>query len=126
MLVCVEESEGEGLVLGVLAMSLDQACRQCIVQTIHVSPAMRGPLQLPKRMWQYALHAVTEAATAVRSKEVRFVLETACCQSQQGAHFWIMRMGWDGSEDAMRAATAWGKGSKWNVGHYSMWYILRV
>ena len=70
---------------------------------------------------------VAEQARAQRRASVRFTLAAPCCQSQQGAHFWITRMGWDGTEDAKRAAEEWAEpGKKWKPGTYEMWYTLSV
>ena len=112
--------------VGVLALSLDKSARACMVQAIHVAPRLRGPMQLPAHLWEKALESVAEAARGKRSRSVRFSLEMPCCQSQQGAHFWICRMGWDGTEHARQAAQEWGLGVKWKPGTYALWYDLRV
>ena len=47
--------------VAVLAMSLDAAVRTCIVQAIHVTPAMRGPMQLSVLVSCYGRVADTQA-----------------------------------------------------------------
>ena len=121
--VCICIDEGSEPV-GILAMALDRSGRRCTVQAIHVEPRVRGPMQLPAHLWEKALESVAEAARGKQSHSVRFSLEMACCQSQQGAHFWICRMGWDGTKDARNAAQEWGKGVKWGPGQYQLWYEL--
>lgn len=132
LLVWVHEAQEP---VGLLAMSLDAAARSCSVQAIHVAPRLRGPLQLPSHLWQEAKDCVRAIAHEKLKKlahnkcsvwTVRFTLEVACCQSQQGAHFWIERMGWDGTTHAKQAAKEWGKGVKWKPGTYQMWYKLPV
>ena len=112
--------------VGILAMSLDRSARTCMVQAIHVAPRQRGPAQLPAHLWARGLECVLERARSQKSRSVRFSLEMACCQSQQGAHFWICRMGWDGTEHARQAAKEWGQGVKWKPGTYGLWYELDV
>ena len=112
--------------VGILGLSLHRSARSCIVQAIHVAPKQRGPMKLPAHLWKKALESAAEAARAKRSRSVRFSLEMPCCQSQQGAHFWICRMGWDGTEHARQAAQEWGKGVKWKPGTYELWYELDV
>jgi hypothetical protein len=113
--------------VAVLAMSLTANARSCTVQAIHVSPQQRG-LQLPAHMWDTAKECVAliarRAARPVRL--VKFTLAMACCQSQQGAHFWIQRMKWDGTEEAKEAALAWNTGKKWKPGTYELWYDMPV
>ena len=77
-------------------------------------------------MWERAQACVVEKARAKRTALVRFSLELPCCQSQQGAHFWMRRMGWDGTEDARKAAEAWGRGEKWGPGTYGLWYDMKL
>ena len=50
------------------------------------------------------------------------------CQSQQGAYFWIHRMGWDGTVlvEARQAADAWRNGQKWKVGEYELWDMMDI
>ena len=109
-----------------LAMSLDSSARACMVQAIHVVPKQRGPMQLPAHLWAKALESVVETARGKGSRSVRFSLEMACCQSQQGAHFWICRMGWDGTEHARQAAREWGQGVKWKPGTYELWHVVQT
>ena len=111
--------------VGMLAMSLDKSARSCSVQAIHVALRVRG-LQLPLHMWEKAKARVAEIARGKHVRIVRFSLVLACCQSQQGAHFWIHRMGWDGTEQAKQAAKEWEKGVKWKPGEYELWYTLFV
>ena len=113
--------------VAILAMSLSANARDCKVQAIHAAPKVRGPLRVPEHMWTRAKTVVAERARAQSSRvPVRFSLELACCQSQQGANFWITRMGWDGTEHAKEAADAWGRGIKWQPGTYELWYKLKV
>ena len=112
--------------VGLLAMSLDKSSRHCSVQAIHVSPQHRGSLQLPRRMWDQTRACVAQVASGKRVRMVRFNLALPCCQSQQGAHFWMHRMGWDGTEHAKEAADQWMKGVKWSVGTYELWYEMPV
>jgi hypothetical protein len=115
---------GEELV-GMLAMSLDASARSCSVQAIHVALRVRG-MQLPLLMWEKAKVRVAEIASDKHVRMVRFSLVLPCCQSQQGAHFWINRMGWDGTEQARLAAEEWVQGVKWKPGEYVLWYALVV
>ena len=108
-----------------LAMSLDKSALSCSVQAIHVALRVRG-LQLPLHMWEKAKARVAEIARGKHVRIVRFSLVLACCQSQQGAHFWIHRMGWDGTEQAKQAAKELEKGVKWKPGEYELWYTLFV
>ena len=112
--------------VGLLAMSLSKDARGCIVQAIHAAPKVRGPLCVPEHMWRRATTCISEMARAQRSAAVRFSLEMPCCQSQQGAHFWIVRNGWDGTEHAKQAAKEWGLGVKWKPGTYESWYQLTL
>ena len=113
--------------VAILACSLSQrGQRGCLVQAIHAAPSVRGPLRLPERMWERAKRCIAEQALEEGRSEVRFGLEMACCQSQQGAHFWITRMGWDGTEEARKAAGAWERKEKWLVGQYVCWYDLKL
>ena len=121
--VCVLGEEGA---VGILAVSVQPSARAAIVQAIHVTPSMRGPLQLSSRMWHTTCTCVAEIAREKGEKLVRFSLELPCCQSQQGAYFWIYRMGWDGTVDARKAAKAWRSGRKWLVGEYALWYKMEV
>ena len=98
-----------------------------MVQAIHVTPCCRGPgMQLPRRMWARAKECVVEKARAKGSRSVRFSLELPCCQSQQGPHFWIRRMGWDGTPEAREAADAWERGDSWKPDAYILWYEMAV
>lgn len=113
---------------GVLAMHLDDAVRTCVVQAIHVIPIFRGPCQFPRHMWEHARTWVTEKAQARAkpSRLVRFSLETPCSQSHKACHFWISRMGWDGSVDAQRACLEYSSGvQKWRVGEYVCFFNLQ-
>ena len=77
-------------------------------------------------MWERACARVAVEARAKRSPSVRFSLELPTCQSQQGAHFWMHRMGWDGTPDARKAAAAWGQNERWGPGTYELWYTMKV
>jgi len=115
--------------VGLLAMHLDDAVRSCVVQAIHVMPSFRGPWQFSTHMWVQARTWVSRVARVKPSMRVRFSLETACSQSQQACHFWIHRMGWEGSADAMRACGEYGDSSgvkKWRVGEYLCFFNLQV
>lgn len=117
----------QGEPAGLLAMHLENAVRTCVVQAIHVMPSFRGPWQFSRHMWEHARTWVTEQARMKPSTLVRFSLETACSQSQQACHFWISRMGWDGSVDAKRACREYSRGvKKWRVGEYVCFFNLRV
>ena len=108
-------------------MHLENAVRSCVVQAIHVMPSFRGPWQFSRHMWEHARTWVTQQARTKPSTLVRFSLETACSQSQQACHFWISRMGWDGSVDAKRACLEYSSGvKKWRVGEYVCFFNLRV
>ena len=87
--------------VAVLAMSLTADARHCSVQAVHTPPRQRG-LQLPALMWHKAKECVACIARSRSARKVKFTLALACCQSQQGAHFWIHRMGWDGTPEATR------------------------
>ena len=119
-------AEDQGEPVGILALSLDRSARGCAVQVIHVAKRVRGPMQLPAHLWAKALECVAETARGKGSRLVRFSLVMACCQSQQGAHFWMCRMGWGGTEHARQAAHEWGLGLKWKPGTYELWYELHV
>ena len=108
----------DGEPVAILAISGGR--RKCVVQAIHAVPKVRGPLCLPQHMWERAKTCVRAQSKAL----VRCSLELPCCQSQQGAAFWITRMGWDGTDEAKQAAEAWGRGEKWSVGTYELWYTL--
>ena len=126
LVVCVEKG---GFMVGVLAISLHSGLRMATVQAIHVVPAMRGPYELPPKMWRAGCEWVASMAraSAVSVRKVRFSLELPCCQSQQGAYFWIVRMGWTGNDAAKRAANEWGLGNRmWSVGSYVLTYTLDV
>ena len=111
---------------GLLAMHLDDAVRTCVVQAIHVMPSFSGPWQFPRHMWEHARIWVTEKARAKPSMLVRFSLETSCSQSHKACHFWISRMGWDGSVDAQRACREYSSGvKKWRVGEYVCFFNLQ-
>ena len=117
---------GAGEPVAILAMSLSANAHDCSVQAIHAAPKVRG-LRVPEPMWTRAKTVVAERARAQsRRVSVRFSLELPCCQSQQGANFWITRMGWDGTPHAKEAADAWGRGIKWESGTYELWYKLEV
>jgi hypothetical protein len=114
---------------GVLSMHLDPAhARSCVVQAIHVMLSWRGPFELSRHLWQQARTWVTETARAKGCSHVRFSLETSCGQSQQACHFWIGRMGWDGTQDAKRAARGYSSGvvQKVQVGVYECFFDLRI
>ena len=114
--------------VGLLALHLDlESARFCVVQAIHVVPLLRG-LLLPARMWERARVCVAELVRDMRRpvRVVRFGLTLACGQSQQGAHFWIDRMGWDGTDHARQAAKEWVQGGQWKSGVYELWYDLVV
>ena len=115
---------------GVLSMHLDPAhSRSCVVQAIHVMPSWRGPFELSRHLWQQARTWVSETARAKGSSHVRFSLETSCGQSQQACHFWMSRMGWEGSADATRACGEYSDSSgvkKWRVGEYLCFFHLQV
>ena len=114
---------------GLLAMHLDADVRMCIVQAIHVMPKFRGPWQLSRRMWELARSWVADVAREKKKKLVRFSLEMACSHSQQGCHFWITRMGWDGTADARRAANEYaceGEKKTWGTGQYECFYDLHI
>ena len=49
-----------------------------------------------------------------------------CSQSQQGAAFWITRMGWGGTEHAVQAAAQWKTGEPWKAGTYELWYGMHI
>ena len=121
--VCIHGGEG---VVGILAASVHSSIRSVSVQAIHVTPDQRGPLQLPAHMWRRACQYVEHNAREKGVKRVRFTLEMPCCQSQQGAFFWIHRMGWDGTPEAREAARAWRTGMKWQNADYDLWYELEV
>lgn len=124
MCVCVHGEEG---MVGILAACLHSSMRSVSVLAIHVAPSMRGPLQLPNRMWQRACDCVAQEARMNGVTKVRFSLEIPCCQSQQGAYFWIHRMGWDGTVEAREAASAWQTHpGHWLPGDYDLWYELYV
>ena len=108
---------------GVLAMSVDARYRKCVVLAIHVFPSYRGPYRLGEHLWWQAHAHVKQAAKHAQSHMVRFALEPACCQSFQGAHFWIKRCGWDGTTDARRAAES--TSAKNSLGQYDMWYVMK-
>ena len=115
--------------VGLLAMHLDDAVRSCVVQAIHVMPSFRGPWQFSTHMWVHARTWVSGVARVKPSMRVRFSLETACSQSQQACHFWISRMGWEGSADATRACGEYSDSSgvkKWRVGEYLCFFDLRL
>ena len=120
--ICVRRA---GELVAILAMSLSGDARGCLVQAIHAALSVRGPVRVTEHMWARAKACVAEQARAKRSASVRFALELPCCQSQQGAHFWITRMGWDGTQHARDAADAWGREKKWQPGTYELWYVLR-
>ena len=112
---------------GILALGLQLGRRKCVVQTLHVLPRYRGPMQLPGLMWEKAKEVVAERARTEGVFTVEFTLELPCCQSRQGAAFWIGRMGWDGTEDARRAAREYTQAEhRPSVGEYIMWKTLRV
>lgn len=123
-------TSGAEHMVGCLALAQGADLRKCSVHLIHVVPQLRGPLQLPFRMWERAksaIHAhVANGPSRSRVRSVRFTLALASCQSQQGAHFWIHRMGWSGTADAVKAANAWGQGERWKVGTYELSYIMQV
>lgn len=98
--------------VAMLAIAMSASARSCAILCIHVMPSCRGPLKLPERMWTKAREMVSTLARRRKVDKVRFSLELAKCQSQQGAALWIGRLGWDGSEDAKRAAQAWHEGKK--------------
>ena len=113
--------------VAVLPMSLTACARRCTVLAIHVQPRQRG-LQLPAHMWGRAQECVALIARrkARSVRLVKFTLAMPCCQSQQGAHFWIHRMNWDGTEEAKEAALAWHTRKKWKPGTYELWYEMPV
>ena len=118
----------QGAPVAVLGMSLGGKCaRGCSVLVIHVHPQQSG-LQLPALLWDNAKACVaSQARTGPHPvRLVKFTLALPCCQSQQGAHFWIHRMNWDGTEEAKQAAEAWNQGVKWKVGTYELWYDMPV
>ena len=123
--LCVRIHEEEGMV-GILAACVHSSMRSVRVLAIHVAPSMRGPLQLPTHMWRHTCHCVAQDARAKGVKHVRFSLEIPCCQSQQGAYFWIHRMGWDGTVEAREAASAWRTGRQVLYDDYDLWYELKV
>ena len=114
-----------GVPVGILTMA--HKGRRCMVQAIHVIPCRRGhPYVLAERMWHEARELVRVAASQQGISKVTFSVESSCGQSQQAAHFWITRMGWEGSMESCRAAMEWQAASStpWSVGEYVMTYIM--
>lgn len=111
--------------VAVLAMHLKANARYCSVLVIHVPPQQRG-LQLPALLWDGAKACINKIARNFHRAAVKFTLAIPCCQSQQGAHFWIHRMHWDGTDEAKEAAKQWNQGVKWKVGTFELWYDMPV
>ena len=124
LVVVARNSSGHRI--GMIALSLAPDARRCSVLAIHVRDFARGTRRIPEHLWKAAKAAVDAEASGRKRPpaRVRFSLELACCQSQQGAHFWINRMGWDGTEQARRAAQQWSSGVKSEVGEYVLWFDL--
>jgi hypothetical protein len=129
----------------------------CVVQVVHAMLRTRGTGRLPEHLWARTAHelgvmplpqqpqhrGLTKAGSSSRGMRaharagssstaqprLRVQLEMGCCQSKQGAAFWMGRCGWDGSEDSRYALNRWQGGDtsySSKSGHYAMWYDIDI
>ena len=118
LVIVHERCTGEAV--GLLAMCFTS--RGCLVQAIHVVPRLRGPLRLPEQLWRKARAKIACEACEQQRRSYRVTAETACNQAPAAAAFWIYRCGWEGSADAVKAASSWMRGDNPSIvpGQYQL------
>ena len=104
--------------------------RSVTVRVIHVVPRLRGHARLGEHLWRALLPLLQEATSNKSARHKLCLLSTTCARGAQAAAFWMLRCGWQGSDDATEAARRWhtqrdvASSSKTKVGEYSMSYQL--
>ena len=93
-------------------------------------PRLRGHARLGEHLWQALLPLLHEATSTKSTSRKLCLLNTTCERGAQAAAFWILRCGWQGSQDATEAAQRWhtqrdvAASSKTRGGEYIMSYQL--
>lgn len=111
-------------------VAADVGARSVTVRIIHVVPRLRGHARLGEHLWQALLPLLHKATSTKSTSRKLCLLNTTCERGAQAAAFWILRCGWQGSQDATEAAQRWhtqrdvASSSKTRVGEYIMSYQL--
>lgn len=121
--VCISAA-GSSQPLGICAVAVGR--RGCTLHVMHVLPHARGCGRLAERMWRRMCELLRERTVGERESTRVVRLAVECGFAAKTAHFYMRRLGWQGSDDSQRAAAVWetGRSTNASVGEFEMWYQL--